>query len=539
MKAMYMDDSPDLEQLLAENRALRAELEEAKAANLAKETFLSNMSHDIRTPMNAIVGMTALAKRYIDEKSRVMDALEKIDTASSHLLNLINDVLDMSRISSGRMKLARESFSLSDLLHDVMIIIRPLMESRGHTFRLVPEQIQAERFFGDPLRIRQILVNILSNAAKYTPPGGHILFTVSERMEGDVCHLGLACRDDGVGMTEDFLRRIFEPFERVNSSTISRIEGTGLGMSIVRKLLDAMNGTIRIQSAPEQGTDVRIDLPLPLEPVQEETESLRGLRLLIVEENQELQQTYHRYLEEASVEHTLVSTMPDALSAVTEAEFLQRPFAILLLGSLSEGVSHVLELAGYLHESRPALTLVMAGDLDWSHLEYRANRAGVYHFIPLPVFRKTLINGLSAALLDGQEKSTSSGFPNLAGRRLLLVEDNPINREIALDVLQSTQAAVDTAENGQEGVDLFLASPTGTYDLILMDIQMPVLDGYGAVALIRSAPREDAATVPIYAMTANTFAEDIARAHEAGMNGHIAKPIDIDTLMELLRRELS
>ena len=240
MKNDKAENSRSYEELLAENRELRLQLQQALEASAAKETFLSNMSHDIRTPMNAIVGMTALAKRYIDEKSRVMDALDKIETASGHLLNLINDMLDMSRINSGRLKLTSEPFSLSDLIHDILIIIRPQMESRKHDFRLHLDHIEAESFLGDPLRIRQILVNILSNAAKYTEDGGRVEFTVSEEAGPERCLLDFTCRDNGIGMSKEFLERIFEPFERVNSSTISRIEGTGLGMSIVRRLVDAM-----------------------------------------------------------------------------------------------------------------------------------------------------------------------------------------------------------------------------------------------------------------------------------------------------------
>ena len=533
------ENSRGYEELLAENRELRLQLQQALEASAAKETFLGNMSHDIRTPMNAIVGMTALAKRYIDEKSRVMDALDKIETAGGHLLNLINDMLDMSRINSGRLKLTSEAFSLSDLIHDILIIVRPQMESRKHDFRLHLEHIEAESFLGDPLRIRQILVNILSNAAKYTEDGGRVEFTVSEEAGPERCFLDFTCRDNGIGMSKEFLERIFEPFERVNSSTISRIEGTGLGMSIVRRLVDAMEGEIRIDSTPGEGTEVRIRLPLKVEKIQAETGALRGKRLLVVEQDEKRREIYAKYLGEFNLEHTVVSAMPEALSALTEADFRQQPYHLVLIGGMKEGSARMLDLAAYLHESWPGVTLVLISEDDWPRIEYRANRAGVRHFIPVPVFRKTLVNGLNAALEGEADESSSAGSPNLEGKRILLVEDNAINREIAVEVLKMTNAAVDTAENGREGADRFLSSPEGTYDLILMDIQMPVLDGYGAVRMIRSSARADAAGIPIYAMTANTFAEDVARAREAGMNGHIAKPLDIGTLMHVLRKELN
>ena len=539
MKNDKAENSRSYEELLAENRELRLQLQQALEASAAKETFLSNMSHDIRTPMNAMVGMTALAKRYIDEKSRVMDALDKIETAGGHLLNLINDMLDMSRINSGRLKLTSEAFSLSDLIHDILIIVRPQMESRKHDFRLHLEHIEAESFLGDPLRIRQILVNILSNAAKYTEDGGRVEFTVSEEAGPERCLLDFTCRDNGIGMSKEFLERIFEPFERVNSSTISRIEGTGLGMSIVRRLVDAMEGEIRIDSTPGEGTEVRIRLPLKVEKIQAETGALRGKRLLVVEQDEKRREIYAKYLGEFNLEHTVVAEMPEALSALTEADFRQQPYHLVLIGGMKEGSARMLDLAAYLHESWPGVTLVLISEDDWPRIEYRANRAGVRHFIPVPVFRRTLVNGLNAALEGEADESSSAGSPNLEGKRILLVEDNAINQEIAVEVLKMTNAAVDTAENGREGADRFLSSPEGTYDLILMDIQMPVLDGYGAVRMIRSSARADAAGIPIYAMTANTFAEDVAKAREAGMNGHIAKPLDIGTLMHVLRKELN
>ena len=539
MKDNKAVNTQDQEKLLAENRELRRQLQQVMDSNAAKETFLSNMSHDIRTPMNAIVGMTALAKRYIDEKSRVIDALDKIETASTHLLNLINDVLDMSRINSGRLKLTSEVFSLSDLIHDILIIIRPLMESRKHNFHLHLGQIEAESFQGDPLRIRQILVNILSNAAKYTEDGGRVDFYVSEETEQDLCRLSFVCRDNGIGMSKSFLDLIFEPFERVNSSTISRIEGTGLGMSIVRSLVESMNGEIRIESTPGEGTEVRVCLPLKEEKTQVEASVLHGKRLLVVEQEEELREAYARYFREFNLEYTMVSAMPEALSALTEAVFRKQHYHLVLIGGMKEGSSRTLDLAAYLHESCPGVTLVLISEDDWPRIEYRANRAGIRQFIPVPFFRKTLINGLNAALQGEVNEGTSPGSPNLEGKRILLVEDNAINREIAVEVLKMTHASVDTAENGLEGAERFLSSAEGTYDLILMDIQMPVLDGYGAVRMIRSSARADAAGIPVYAMTANTFAEDVAKAHEAGMNGHIAKPLDIGILMQILQKELS
>ena len=261
MRDLSMDSKNiTVEELIRENEELRRQLSEANAANAAKETFLSNMSHDIRTPMNAIVGMTALAKKHIDEKNRVLDALGKIDIASTHLLSLINDVLDMSRINSGRMKIDLEKFCIGDLIHQVMVIMTPQIEQKGHSFVLETDEIDNDTFYGDELRIRQVLVNIISNAVKYTPDGGRIVFSCSEKTEGSSSVVSFVCRDNGIGMSREFVERIFDPFERANNTTISKVEGTGLGMSIVKRIIDAMDGDITVESAPGEGTVISISI---------------------------------------------------------------------------------------------------------------------------------------------------------------------------------------------------------------------------------------------------------------------------------------
>ncbi len=526
------------EQLQREIESLRLRLQEAQNANLAKESFLSNMSHDIRTPMNAIVGMTALAKKHIDEKSRVSDALDKIEIASSHLLSLINDVLDMSRINSGRMTVVEELFSLGDLLHETLTIVRPQAEQRQHSFHFDAENIFAESLYGDALRLRQIYVNIINNAVKYTPERGEITLSVREEEADGRCVLVFLCRDNGIGMSEDFLQRIFDPFERVSSSTLSGVEGTGLGMSIVKKLIDAMAGTIAIESAPGRGTTVTIRIPLRYESVHLNTAPLESRRLLIIEADEALQTLYRRFLDEAGLSYTIVSSSSAAVSAITEADFRGEGYSCAILGRDVGRSNSIFELASYLHKAKSELTLVLVSDLDWGEIEYRANRSGISAFIPIPFFRKSLINGLAHALESSDTGTVSSAVPDLTGKRILLAEDNDINREIACEILSATKVSVDCAANGQEAVDLFLGSAVGTYDLILMDIQMPVMDGYAAVARIRGEAREDAQTIPIFAMTANAFAEDIARARAGGMNGHIAKPIDINLLMQTLRQAL-
>ena len=518
----------------SEIEALNQRLLEAKAANQSKEAFLSNMSHDIRTPMNAIVGMTALAKKHIDEKARVQDALNKIETASGHLLSLINDVLDMSRIDSGRMKLTDAPFYLSELLHDTLVIVRPQLEQKGHHWQLHLGDIEAEALHGDPLRLRQIYVNIINNSVKYTNPGGHIDLSLSQRLEGDRCRLYFSCRDDGIGMSEAFLERIFEPFERVNSTTVSRIEGTGLGMSIVKKLVEAMGGSIAIRSAPGEGTEVTIEVPMTYDSTSADHPALAERRVLIIESDEPQRALYHRYLSESGLEHTLVYSATQAIDALTEASVQGVEYDAAIIGRAGEQVGSPFDIAAYLHKARPGLALLLASDDNWEEIEYRANRSGIQTFIPLPFFRQSLLDALNRAL-EGANTTDASAVPNLEGRRILLVEDNLINREIARELIAATGAAVDTAEDGKQAVDAFDASGLNGYDLILMDVQMPVMDGYAASRAIRASDRADAG-LPIYAMTANTFAEDIAKARQAGMDGHIAKPIDINVLMQVLRQ---
>ena len=525
-------DRERIEQLEKENRELRIKLREAAEANTAKERFLSNMSHDIRTPMNAIVGMTALAKKYIDEKPRVIDALNKIDTAGSHLLSLINDVLDMSRINSGRMTISSEKFYLSDLMHDIMTIMRPQFEAKGHEWHLNLKNIEAECFNGDPLRIRQILVNIFGNASKYTPDGGRIDISVSEEEDGGLGKLTFVCRDNGLGMDKEFLKKVFEPFERVSNTTISGIEGTGLGMSIVKKLTEAMGGDINIESEPGKGTEVRIMIPLEIIDEKPETGVLTGRRILVIESDPELLYKYEKILGGSELAYRFVPSAMEAVAALTEADVSDAGYDIAVIGEKRTDSGDFREIASYLKEAHPEITVVLVSSDNWEEIEYKAVRSGISAFIPVPFFRISLINGLAGALSD--TAAVESAYPDLNGKRILLAEDNLVNREIAKEILSVTGAVIDTAENGREAVDMFTGSPENHYDLILMDVQMPVMDGYTATGLIRNSGRADSG-VPVFAMTANTFAEDIKKAGEAGMDGHIAKPVDMNALFRTIK----
>ena len=521
-----------------ENEELLRQLNATLDENRAKDAFLSSMSHDIRTPMNAIIGLTALAKKNIDEKSKVADSLDKIETAGAHLLDLINEVLDMSRINSGKMTISKEEFSLPDLFHELIILIRPLADARHHDLQFHADNITCEFLRGDPLRLRQIYVNIISNAVKYTPDGGRIEASFDEVLRDGFCELRFVCRDNGVGMSEEFLTRIFNPFERAETAAASGIEGTGLGMSIVRRLVEEMDGTIEITSRPKEGTCVTVAVPLAVAEQVPEADSLAGKQILIIESDAECREKYEQFLNGTDMDFRLVRTPAEAIAAMTDADVNETPYDGVIIGKDIGEAGNILDMASYIHRANAALPIVLVSDCDWGELEYSANRSGIEWFIPVPFFRRSLISGLNRVFLEHDNETNAFAAADLSGKHILLAEDNMINREIATEILRSTNAEIDTAENGQEALDLFTSSEEGFYALILMDIQMPVMDGYEATRRIRESGRADAESVPVYAMTANTFAEDIAKAHAAGMNGHIAKPIDIRKLMNILRRTI-
>ena len=537
--------SREVERLTQANSALEQALAEAQAANQAKSRFLSNMSHDIRTPMNAIVGMTAIGLAHIDEKARVHDCLGKIQTASAHLMSLVNDVLDMSRIDSGRITLSEEAFSLADLVHDVAVIVRSQAVQKNQSIQIDIGDILEENLIGDPLRLRQILVNIIGNAVKYTPDGGHIQICFSQSSAPDLqgrpaVRMVFSCRDDGIGMTPEFLQRIFLPFERVSSAAVNKIEGTGLGMSIVKKLVDAMGGVISVESEEDKGSLFRVELPLLIGQGRKAPALPAGAAVWVAEGRQDRAEQIVSCLRSAGLTPVLLETGLKAVTRLTEAQYEGRmPCALLLGQELADMPSldmaaHVRQLAG------PDFPILLVSDEDWAQIEYRAVRAGVNAFVPCPLFPSRLLETLSSLTCGsgGGVEGGGSREDDFSGSRVLLVEDNELNQEIAMELLGMTGVQVDTAGDGAQALELFQRSPEGWYDLIFMDIQMPVMDGCEAVRRIRALPRQDAQDIWIVAMTANAFVEDIRQSRDAGMNEHVSKPVDVDRLLDILRRQL-
>lgn len=530
------------------NIALEDALKAAEAANQAKSSFLSNMSHDIRTPMNAIVGMTSIGLSHIDEKSRVQDCLQKIQTASTHLMSLVNDVLDMSRIDSGRITLSEEAFSLADMVHDITILIRPQAAQKNQSFQMEIGQIYEEQLLGDPLRLRQILVNIIGNAIKYTQAEGNIHIKISQHLEetdpakeNNTVWLDFLCEDNGIGMSEEFLSRIFLPFERVSNTTISKIEGTGLGMAIVKNILDRMNGKIEVDSEEGKGSVFRVSIPIHIAPQDQNALPLpEGETVLIVEEKDDHAEQIAGFLQEGGLNPICIKSGLDAVTWLTEAQYEERMPCAMLLGQelpdipVLEMAAHVRQLAGQ------DFPIILVSEGDWAQIEYRAERAGINAFVPCPLFKSRLFAILSD-LTDNShsDRKTHTGTKIDYGRyRVLLVEDNELNREIAIELLSLIGIQVEQAENGARAVEIFESSPEGYFDLIFMDIQMPVMNGYEATKQIRSMSRQDAKDIWIVAMTANAFVEDIRLSREAGMNEHLSKPVDVERLQEILRTRL-
>ena len=534
-----------LEELARVNAALEVALRDAEAANQAKSRFLSSMSHDIRTPMNAIIGMTAIALSHIDEKARVKDCLNKIKTASTHLMSLVNDVLDMSRIDSGTMTLHEEEFSLADLIHDVAVITRPPAVQKGHTLQIDVGPMLEENLVGDPLHLRQIVVNIMNNAVKYTPDGGHIQVMFSQRPgpEGGEpsVWLDFTCRDNGVGMSQEFLERIYLPFERVNNTTMSRIEGTGLGMAIVKRLTESMNGQVSVESEEGKGSLFRISVPLLVSRQPHRELALpTAAAVLVAESRDERAEQLIAHLRSGGLEPVRHCTGLDAVTWLTEAQYEGRmPCALLLGQELSDMpvldvAAHVRQLAG------PEFPILLVSETDWPSIEYRATRAGINAFVPCPLLRSRLLETLSTSVRTAGTGIQLSADDELdySSSRVLLVEDNELNQEIAIELLGMTGVQVEVANNGQQAVEMFERAPEGWYDIVFMDIQMPVMDGCEAARHIRALPRPDAASIWIVAMSANAFLEDVRLSRASGMNEHISKPVDLDRLLETLRSHL-
>ena len=527
-------------QLEEQNRKLEIALQHEGAANRAKREFLFNMSHDIRTPMNAIIGFTSLAATHIDNREQVLDYLKKISTSSQHLLSLINDVLDMSRIESGKVKIEEKAVHLPDLVHDVRSIIQPNVAAKRLSLFIDTMDIEDEDIITDPLRLNQILLNILSNAVKFTPTGGMISIRIAQKNgapKGCVCY-EFRIKDNGIGMSEEFQKHIFEEFSREESSTVSGIQGTGLGMSITKKIVDLMGGTIAIESEPGKGSEFIVDLCFARceqKVEQRQLPQLEGLRALVADDDTDTCLSVSTMLSKIGMRPEWTISGKEAVIRTKYAVEQGDEFSVYIIDWLipdMNGIEIVRQIRKVIGNRCPIIILTA---YDWADIEDEARAAGVTAFCEKPLFlselRRVLAEPFRAEPASEPAQPTAA---DLKGKKLLLVEDNELNREIALEILKEAGFVVDTAEDGAVAVQKIKQAAPGQYDLILMDIQMPNLDGYEATRQIRALPDAEKASIPIFAMTANAFEEDRQNALEAGMNGHIAKPLDVPHLLRVL-----
>ena len=528
------------------NAKLQVAVEKAESANRAKSTFLSNMSHDIRTPMNAIIGFTTLALSNIDDTDRVKDYLGKTLASSNHLLSLINDVLDMSRIESGKLHLEEVEVNLSDVLHDLKTIVSGQIYATQLELYMDAMDVTAEDVYCDKPRLNQILLNLLSNAIKFTPAGGTVSVRVRQ-LAGKVRGCGqyeFRIKDNGIGMSQEFAQKIFEPFERERTSTVSRIQGTGLGMAITKNIVDMMGGTIEVQTAQGKGTEFTVCVPMRAQteqrPVEKITE-LEGLKALVVDDDFNTCDSVTKMLVKVGMraEWTL-SGKEAVLRARQSIEMSDVYHAYIIDWRLPDmnGIEVTRQIRS-LHDDTPIIILTA---YDWSDIEVEAKAAGVTAFCSKPMFmsdlRETLMSALGQKPADAVQRLLPEKNADFKGKHILLVEDNELNREIAQEILREYGFLVDSAENGAVAVEKVSTAAPGSYDLVLMDVQMPIMDGYTATRKIRALDDPARAKLPILAMTANAFDEDRRNALESGMNGFLSKPIVIDDLVQELRKIL-
>ena len=540
-----MDVSQEKKAEIESHKALKEAYRAAENASCAKTEFLSNMSHDIRTPMNAIIGLTAIAGANIESQDRVVECLGKITKSSRHLLGLINEVLDMARIESGRMSLAEEDFSLPELVDNLLTLTKPAIDEHKHQLEVKVEHIEHEAVCGDSLRIQQIFVNLMSNAVKYTPDGGNITLTIKEKPNG-FSELGcyeFSIEDNGIGMTPEFQKIMFEPFSRADDHRTTKVQGTGLGMAIARNIVNLMNGDIQVESAPNKGTKITVTVYLKLQDNEKEQEKeLLDLPVLVVDDDKTCCESTVATLQEIGIAGEWVLTGKEAVERCAARHKTGRDyFAVILDWKMPEmdGIATARKIRERVGED---VTIIILTSFDFSEIEEEARAAGVNAFMAKPLFRSRLTATLRQFTSGKKEKNARNYLEdfakeNYAGKRILLVEDNELNREIATEIIGMTGVTIDSAENGKIAVEKVMEAPEKWYDLIFMDIQMPIMNGYEATAAIR-ALAGSRGKVPIIAMTANAFAEDVQLAKNTGMNEHIAKPLDLNKLNDVLKQWL-
>lgn len=532
------------------NKQLAEALHAAQLASNSKTTFLSNMSHDIRTPMNAVLGFTTLLAKDAENPDKVREYTKKIMASGQHLLSLINDILDVSKIESGKVVLNVEEFTLHDLVSSIDAIIRPMAGAKMQEFHVEVRDIKHERLLGDETRINQILINLLSNAVKYTPDGGNIWFRIiglgqhSSQFE----HIRIEVEDDGYGMTQEYLKIIFDAFTRAENSTTNKVQGTGLGMAITKNIVELMGGTIEVSSEVDKGSLFRVELEFRIPEGQADKQFWKQIgisRLLFVGDEQQEGKSIQMLMDDMDIAVDIVPDAESALSLLQDSENIRETYQLVLLDvdvPVMNGVQTLERIRMLLPPNAPLLFMTGHDVENRDHTMFpmeEALRLGYTGMLTKPFFVSALKESVMEILAEesGESKvSEAEEADSLQGMHFLAAEDNEINAEILSEILAVEGASCEIAENGKQAVERFANAKEGEFDAILMDVQMPVMNGYDATRAIRALTRKDAGEIPIIAMTANAFAEDEREALNAGMNVHLAKPIDVDLLKQVIRQ---
>lgn len=548
---LALNNAKDITEIRAKDketkRALLDAYEAADRANCAKTDFLSKMSHDIRTPMNAIIGMTAIAGTKLHDPDGMEECLAKVSAASKHLLSLINEVLDMSRIESGALTLNEEEFNLLNIIDSMVNMLSNAAREKKQKIEFRAHSVQNTNVRGDARRLQQVFANVISNSIKYTGEGGAISIEITEKASQQE-HVGcyeFTFRDNGIGMSEEFLQHIFDPFERADDVRTSKIQGTGLGMTISRNIIQMMGGDIQIESEPGIGTIVTITVPLKYQvPGVVNREDLEGRTVLVVDDSPFAGETTNVLLSNLGMRGEWVQSGEEALDYMKEKRRKGEDVFAVLLDVNMPGMNGMETAKAIRRQEGVEIPIILVSAHEWVDIEVEARMAGVNTFIRKPFDKTRLLTVFRnfvprETVKQVEETLEQIGEADYSDKRILVVEDNDLNREIAMEILSMTGAAVESAENGQEAVDMVRNSEEGYYDLILMDLQMPVMNGYEATIAMRNMERQDAQKIPIVAMTANAFLEDIQQSKACGMNEHMSKPLDVDQLQRMLARWLS
>lgn len=538
-----MDITTALLEEKKQQEMLESALLAAKQASSAKSDFLSRMSHEIRTPLNAILGMAALATQTVGNDEEMLDCISKIGISGHYLLSLINDILDMSRIESGKMLLHNTAFNFSEFIDGITTVIYGQAESKGIQYETEVAHGLEDGYIGDAMKLQQVLINILGNAVKFTSRGGKITFSISliSRNEEEA-RIRFAVNDTGCGISEDALNRIFDPFEQQDTTTTSTFGGSGLGLAIAKNLVSLMGGTIHVRSIVNIGSEFTVEVPLKIDKSlaskRSNHYSFADLRTLIVDDDLIICEQTSKTLRDIGMIPEWVTSGTEAIAKVSALWNTKQSYDFILVDWKMPDMDGIETSRRIRRIVGPDVTIIIITAYDWASIEREAKAAGVNLCISKPMLKSTLVSAFAKATGEAERERIAHTQPDIdfTGKRILLAEDHPLNAEIATRLLQKKHCIVDTAENGLKALELFTSSEVGYYDAILMDIRMPIMDGLQASVNIRHWDREDAKTVPIIAMTANAFDEDVEKSKNAGMDAHLAKPIDPELMYRVLYR---